>query len=462
MKIQLVQTKLGINRMRNGRDMMVVPLGLASIATYVKRHNPKAEIGLIDGDFEENLPARLNGEIICISPNILNMDNELMQTLHQRGQTVILGGVHASQAWAELVKLPFVDYVARGDGEQTILEVSLGKDLNSIDGLASENKEGVFQSLPIDQLPTIDRTLFNQERYMQNSAKFIETYFPSRPFRRIASIYSSKGCGWRKNTGGCYFCGRMYKNLEIRSPEKVWSEVSMLVNKYKADFIWDVSDSFTCNEGWMKKMVEKKPKSINPYWYVYARISELNEEMLKDLKSIGVYQVLVGVETGDDSISKEIGKGNRNNRTLKIAKLTKKHGIKLLPSFIVGLPGESEESLEKTYELAKEVVEINGSEELSVSMMIPLPGSRAYDDLKKMHKNLTGENLPILTEGEDLQRLWFNYKCKTSFETGIKYMLKLLGLTPLKSTFGTPMLDINPNKPGWNQLNGEARHKLLA
>ncbi len=460
MKIQLLQTKLGSRAMKNGRDMMVFPLGIAAVATFVRQHNPEADIEVIDGDFED-LEARLDGDMIGIQPNILNVDAGLMKRLHDRGQKVILGGVHASQAWQDFIRLPYVDYVAVGDGEIPILKLTKGKDPDAVEGLASATKPGKLQRVPIDELPAVDRSLYDQERYMQNSSVFIETYMPGRPFRRMTNVYSNKGCRWRAKTGGCYFCGRLYGELQTRKPEDVWAEVSALVRDYDADFIWDVSDSFTSDRQWIREMTEKRPEGIRPYWYVYARVSELTEEMLSNLAKINVYQILVGIETGDDGIARDITKGNRNSRTLSVAATAKEYGIRLLPSFIVGLPGESEDSLEKTYQIAARVVAANGCEELSVSMLIPLPGSRAYEDIKQEHLARTGQELPLVTDGEQLQRLWFQYKCRTGFDTGVEYMFRLLSLTPLKSTFGSPYMGIDPRMPGWNQLNSTARHKLF-
>ena len=462
MKIQLVQTGLDNRYMKNGRDMMAFPLGISAVASYVKHYNPEANIEIVDGDFETNLEKRLDGDIICFCPNILNIDIGLMQKLHGLGKTVILGGVHASQAWKEFVKFPFVDYVIRGDGEKPVLEASLGKPLDEIEGLSSEKKEGSFQYLPIGELPIIDRSLYDFERYLKNSEIFIETYLPSRPFRRMANIYTSKGCIWRETTGGCYFCGRLYPEFSARPPKQVWEEASYLVKDYNVDFLWDVSDSFTSSTEWLKKMAETRPEGISPYWYVYARVDELNEKNLRLLSKIGVYQALIGVETGDNRISEQICKGNNRENTIETARLAKKHGIKLLPSFVVGLPNETEKSLEKTFELAKEIVEINQCEEISVSMIIPLPGSKAYPELKKIYREKTGRELPLLLEGEELQKIWFEYMCQTDFDTAVSYMYKILELTPLKSTFGSPHLEIDPRMPGWNQLNAEARQKLFA
>lgn len=461
MKIQLLQTKLNSKYMKNGRDMMVFPLGLAAVATYVKQHNPDANIELIDGDFETDLVARLDGDIIGIQPNILNVDENLLVKLHKNGQTIILGGVHATQAWDALTKLPFVDYVAIGDGEIPMLEVSNGIEINKISGLASNKKRGTLQRIPIKNLPIIDRSLYDQSRYMENSRRFFDTYAPSRPFRRMTNIYTSKGCNWRARTGGCYFCGRVYGELQIRSPKNVWSEVTYLVEHYGADFLWDTSDSFTTSKDWLREMVDTKPSKLNPYWYVYARISELSNEILTLLKKINVYQILVGIETGDNAIAKAIKKGNTAERTLEIAKKARQFGIKLLPSFIVGLPSESNETLEATYQLAKRVVEANDAEELSVSMLIPLPGSKAYTDIKVQYKSENHRELPLQIEGEELQRKWFEYRCNTNFDTAIEYMYKLLDLTPLKSTFGSPYLAIDHRIPGWNQLNSRTRHNLF-
>ena len=125
------------------------------------------------------------------------------------------------------------------------------------------------------------------------------------------------------------------------------------------------------------------------------------------------------------------------------------------------MPGESKESLELTYKVAQRIVEENGCEELSVSMLIPLPGAKAFSELRTAYIADTGQELPLLTDGEEYQRLWFKYKCKTDFDTAVGYMYRLLELTPLKSTFGSPYLNIDRRMPGWTQLNAEARRELF-
>jgi radical SAM superfamily enzyme YgiQ (UPF0313 family) len=462
MKIQLVQTKLGQNRMKNGRDMMVFPLGLLATATYVNLHSPSADIEVVDGDFEPDLESKLDGDVIGVQPNILNVDSDLLTKLHDRGQKIVVGGVHATQTGQELAQQPFIDYVCNGDGEIVMLEASKGVDLDKITGLSSATKVGTFQKLPVSELPIVDRGLYDQERYMANSTKFFDAYMPSRPFRRMTNMYSNKGCVWRADTGGCYFCGRFYGGLDLRPADSVWQEVKELKETYDADFIWDVSDSFASSKEWLQDMIDQKPAGDMPHWYVYARVSELkDEERLKMLADIGVYQVLIGVETGCDKIAEDITKGNTNSDTFGLAVKAKEYGIKLLPSFVVGLPGETEESLEMTYQVAQRTVELNGCEELSVSMLIPLPGSKAFKVLRDAYRFDTGNDLPLLTDGEQYQRHWFDYKCKTDFDTAVGYMYKMMALTPLKSTFGLPHLKIDPRMPGWNQLNAEHRHELF-
>lgn len=461
MKIQLVQTKLSSSYMKNGRDMMVFPLGITAVATYVHRHNSGANLEVVDGDFTPDLEHKLDADIVGIQPTILNVDTGLMQKLHDRGQKVILGGVHASQAREEFAKLPFVDGVAMGDGELVMLELSKGTPIEQIAGLETKTKKATLQRVLMDKLPIPDRSLYDLDRYMRNSTSFVAEHMPSRPWRRMANIYSNKGCQWRAKTEGCYFCGRFYGALELRPPKQVWEEITSLAKNYGADFIWDTSDSFTSNQAWINEMIATKP-SNTPLLYIYARVDELNPDMLKQLKQLNVYQILTGIETGDDSIAADINKGNTTNKTLVLAKNARDYGMLLLPSFIVGNIGETAESLEKTYQHAKRVVELNQTEELSVSMMIPLPGSRAYRDLQQESVKRTGKPLDVLAKGEELQHTWFDWKCNVGFDTAVSYMFKLLALTPLKSTFGSPYLQIDPRMPGWSQLSAEARHKLFS
>jgi radical SAM superfamily enzyme YgiQ (UPF0313 family) len=461
MKIQLVHNRVTTKAMKNNRDALVFPSGLLSIASYVLHHNPQAHLEIINGDFVSDIEARLDGDLVGFMPNVLNVDSKLWKILQARGQKIIVGGVHASQAPNSFLNLG-VDYVNIGDGEEAILSLSQGVDVSQIPSISTKEKTGVFSRVPLKSLPLPRWDLLDADRYATSSAKFTEKYLPSRPFRRMANIYSNKGCIWRAIDRGCDFCGRMYKEVDYKTPQQVWQEVSHLVRHHGIDYIWDTSDSFTSDVQWLKEFVEAQPDGIMPYWMVFGRAAELSEEVCELLQQLNVYQVFVGVESADDDILQTMDKGSSYELAIEVAKRLKKYSIKMLPGLIVGSAGETEESAEKTYKLAKRIVEINATEEISMAMMVPMPGSRVYRKLCEQHRQYYGVDLDPFADMEYLQREWVKYNCEIDFDTAVGYIFKVLSLVPLKNTFAVPRLLIDPRMPGgWSQLSGESRYNLI-
>ena len=121
------------------------------------------------------------------------------------------------------------------------------------------------------------------------------------------------------------------------------------------------------------------------------------------------------MESGDNDCLKRTYKGFTPEMNLKVAKLLEKNGTKLLPSFIFGLPGESEESLKRTEYFIKEIYGLKNVNEILLFPMTPIPGSPAYKmlltipEMKKKYEYEDRLNI------EELQRDWTKYFCKVDY-----------------------------------------------
>ena len=256
-------------------------------------------------------------------------------------------------------------------------------DLKSIPNLVfKENGRAVFngQSYTNDlkDLPIPSREFVPFDLYVEN---YKRTY-PDRGSLRQGSIYSSKGCSWRDKTNGCVFCARLEEGVRFRPIDQVWTEIDLLRSRYKVNSIWDISDDNLGNRDWFKNFVQSRPPECKDLiFFIYSRINFVKPDIIKYLKELNVEEVFLGVESGDNRVLKQSFKGQTASTILRAVKLLKENDIKYFPSFILGLPEESEESMSNTYNLCKQMADIGGLDRLGCTILQPIPGSPSYDKL---------------------------------------------------------------------------------
>jgi len=113
----------------------------------------------------------------------------------------------------------------------------------------------------------------------------------------------------------------------------------------------------------------------------YVRADRLPLEVVKALRRIGTSIVFVGFESGSDEILRGIGKGITTEQNFQASRRLGQEGIKVEASFVVGLPGETEESLERTYQHAREIADVCDVEMCFANIIMPVPGSKIYERL---------------------------------------------------------------------------------
>lgn len=421
MKVQLIQPTTGEYR-SNSRSGAYPPVGLISIATYIKQECPSVSVEIIDGEIvsEEEIFRRLDGDIIGITSNTVTYPQsiKIAEAAKKLGAKVVLGGVYAS-AMSEIIlnkRNNIIDTIVVGYGEKPMVEIINGKSSKII-----RNHKPEFNCLPIP-----DRNFVDIERY-------IDTFQSSHPTwkYKATNIFSSVGCEWKeKSNGGCIFCSRSGLSPSYRNPKKLWDEIRILVKDYQIDYLVDFSDSAIQNLDWFHELVAAKPKDLNPYWHIFGRIDEINEDVLKLAKRLPCSHIFVGIESGDSQVYRNSRKGGGSPvEGLKAVKLLQKYKIDLTPSFVLGLPGENERSLQKTLEHAKRIWEITGFEEIFCCQLIPFPGSSAFNMLRKKVE-IDSDVLDI----EYLKRLWTKHFCSVDFQILEEYTNNILKLGKYKIT----------------------------
>lgn len=278
---------------------------------------------------------------------------------------IIVGGAHPTLDPRGTIRYKHYDYVVRGEGEYTFLDIVNGKNPTEIKNLTFkkgneifENDNGVYID-NLDSLPFPSRNLFLHENGMID----------------IAAVITSRGCPYE-----CRYCAspRLWqKKTRFRSVENVLEELEYIKENYNYRYLRFQDDTFTINKKRVKKILHEMIKrKLNFKWICDTRIDTLDKDLLELMKESGCIRIKVGVESGSDRILKHIKKGITVAYTRKIINLIKETGIPLTIYLMIGFPSETDEDVKKTIKLAKEIQ----AEYNSLSVFSPYYGTDLYDE----------------------------------------------------------------------------------
>jgi hopanoid biosynthesis associated radical SAM protein HpnJ len=265
-----------------------------------------------------------------------------------------------------------IDYVARNEFDFTIKEVCDEQDLSSIAGLSYRNAQGVIvhnEDRPIleqmDDLPWVT-PVYKRDLKMEN-------YFIGYLKHPYISIYTGRGCKSR-----CTFClwpqtvgGHRYRT---RSVENVIEEIAWAKKAFPQtkEFFFD-DDTFT-DDLPRAEAIAKGLGKLGVTWSCNAK-ANVPRKTLEVLRANGLRLLLVGYESGNQQILHNIKKGMRIEVAEKFTKDCHELGIAIHGTFIMGLPGETQETIQQTIEWARKI----NPHTIQVSLAAPYPGTFLYN-----------------------------------------------------------------------------------
>lgn len=268
---------------------------------------------------------------------------------------IVVGGPHPSALKEKLLNdFPDVDISVYGEGENAMSNIAVDYPLSDIDGICYRSGSEVKINPPeplmmeLDSLPLPDRSLVDFRRY--------HGLFPVGQ-RPSMFIMSSRGCPF-----SCSFCSKsVYGNtLRLRSPQSIMAELELLYRDWGVREIHFGDDTFNANRAWADELLDL----IIKYGYhrkmsfrVALRVNWkiLDMELLKHLKAAGVWFVYYGVENGSQSMLDHMKKGITVEEVERAFKLTHTVGIRTEAFFIIGLPGETRQTVESSVNLYKKI-----------------------------------------------------------------------------------------------------------
>jgi len=409
-----------------------------SIGAYLKENNPGVEVEILDANNVLTLDELLDGidaDVVGVSVTGVGYEYAVKVAKHaaEKGAAVVFGGAAATPLAEEVLKFyDFVDAVIRYDGEAAFSRYIAGAPLNSIPNLVYRENNKIVNNpveLPdLDKLPPPDRDLVDMEAYFKNSTH--PDYPMVERFKRPTNIYSQKGCVWRaQEDGGCIFCSIPYNDLRLRNPVRVWDEITSLVERNGADFIWDPSDNLIGDKEWFKSFCQSKPKGLKINFTNYVDAKGVDDEIARLLVEAGCVSVFVGMEAGNPKMLESMNKRSTIDDNLKAMDILQKYRLGVIVGVVIGVPGESMESIHRTLEFLKRISEYDNFDRFEWGTVVPFPGSKAntmvrqHPALKEKYVNFGDEN--YTTDLFSMVEDWFNHYCEVDFEY-LQQMQKIL------------------------------------
>jgi hopanoid biosynthesis associated radical SAM protein HpnJ len=269
---------------------------------------------------------------------------------------------------------PSIDFVARKEFDYTVVEYAQGKPLEEILGISYLKDGQIVHNPDRPQIEDLDRLPHVTEIYKRDlDVTRYNVPFLLHPF---VSLYTTRGC-----PAQCTFClwpqtlsGHPWRKRSTEDVAAEMAEVKRLWPDVKEFFFDD--DTFNIQKVRTIELCEKlKPLGLT--WSCTSRVTT-DYETLKAMKEAGCRLLIVGYESGDPQILKNIKKGATVDMAERFTANCKKLGLVIHGDFIIGLPGESQETIRRTIDFAKRL----DTETIQVSIAAPYPGTELYDYLK--------------------------------------------------------------------------------
>ena len=374
MKILLVYPYFIDNRI-NEEDVSAIPMGLYYVGAMLRANGYAVDI--LNGHNLGRAPHRIYQVLGDKRPDVVGfsilhanrwggIDIARIVKKVNPDATVVFGGVGATFLWEHLLThFPEIDYVVRGEGEHTFLELIhfLEKKKTTapmhIDGLAFRNAGKPFK--------TGDR---------QPAANLDSLPMPADHFT-FQHISLTRGC-----PSGCTFCGSpafWKRRVRFHGADYFVAQMERLREK-GVTFFFVSDDTFTLNRERVidicRRIIDRR---LDVLWVAISRVDCVDEEMLCWMRRAGCTQISYGVESGSPEIRDRYRKRISDSDICRAFDLTVRFGIMARAYFIYGAPGECDRTIDESLALIRRIRPLS-----AIFYILDLfPGTALYDDYKR-------------------------------------------------------------------------------
>jgi len=355
--------KINLINLPSEETSILPPLVLGYIGALLKEH----EVRLVDFNFSEELEESDLNIVSTASVDYYNNPPLNMEKIFDclekiKGKKLIFGPHVTStpeifEKYGDLVigepELTVKEYIEKFEKNEGVKEVK---------GLYGNEKRELIRDL--DELPFPDRNLIKNDKYYNPLAK-------KKPY---TMLITSRGCPFK-----CIYCynevfGHVWRS---RSAKNVIGEFKDIKEKGIKE-VWIRDDLFSMDRGRALEICEGI-KNLGISWSCQFRVDTSDRELLEKMYESGCHMVSLGIESGSEKILKSLKKGITIEKVKEVVKDCKEIGISTRGYFIIGSPGETRETIDESFEVAKKL----DLDYFLVSIMTPYVGTEIYELGKK-------------------------------------------------------------------------------
>ena len=359
--------------------------GLAWISAVLKKAGHEVGLLYLDRDLDDD---EFVEQVRRLGPEVVAFSSTTQQFLFARryaaavkkslDKFLVIGGIHATIDPERVMALGIFDALVRQEGEYPLLDLlgalSEGRDYSGIPNLWVKAADGSIKqnplrpSIDLSGLPWPDRDLFDNDLLMKHNDGQV-------------AVMASRGCPFRCT----YCCNTVLSDLaggnqnwvRQRAIPDILAELKSLHQRFhEMKSLIFMDEIFTQKKSWVRDFCAEYRKLFATPFQVFLRVETVDREMMEWMKDAGLYSIIVGVESGNEEIRRTIlNRKMTNDKIIRVFKWADELGLETWDFNMIGVPGDTEETIRETMELNKVI----RPHHVQVSIFYPFPATPLYE-----------------------------------------------------------------------------------
>ncbi len=359
-------------------------LGLLTLGAYLAGEG--VDVRMVDLTFERDARpvdraiAAFRPHLVGVHTKTLTFDRavDVARRARAAGAVTVAGGPDSATR-SELYLTQGFDVVVPAEGEPTLVEVARrardGVPIAGTAGTVVRSPAGLVRGAPrpflrdLDELPLPAWELIDMERYLGS--------WERATGERRAAVLTSRGCPF-----DCSWCSKptFGRTFRQQSPERVLAELRALKERYRVNYIRFCDDVFGIHRPWLVRLLRGMvDERLDLRFECLARVDLLKPDLLASMREAGLARVYMGVESGSQRMLDLMNRGTKLEQVERTAKALRDAGVRQFWFLMLGYPGETADDIEATLKLFRRF----SPEEYSVSIAVPIPGTRFHEAVKR-------------------------------------------------------------------------------
>jgi anaerobic magnesium-protoporphyrin IX monomethyl ester cyclase len=418
------------------------PSALLILAAYVERELPNAEIDIVDCQADHLDWNGLQKYIETNKPSVVLTSGfttnayscvktcEIAKTIDET-ITTIVGGIHFSSTPEESLRAyPEIDYIIRGEGEHTLVEllktIQTNRKIDQVQGVSYRHNNTIVHTHPRPLIENLDTLPYPAYHLVEKNLKTYHFTMMAGRNTQYMILEGARGCEHQ-----CSFCTQWRHwgcSWRTKSAKRIADEIEYLHENYGGVFLWFADDNMRLRTRGKPLYEELKQKKCvdDVMLFFQARIDDVaqNPDLLGKLREVGTYWILCGVETNQPEILLEYKKGIKTQDAYQAMQVLRQHDIFSQAMFMIGARKDTHESIEALRQYALDL-----TPDIAIyTALTPFPGTVYYETAQKngwiQDTNYTNYDMAhaimpteTLTRKEVQEELW---RCYRSFYGSIR------------------------------------------